>query len=148
MNTPAAVIFDNLSGFARECLSIADDACEKLAATTEKLKAAEARREPLVLTKVAAIEIPINRVAETVDRMISKDFVKRSNRTATIEGIKVANREELFAILEKFATVAICPVSTLHRDDDGESVEKSATDGSSDSEDVWTRSWREANAEA
>lgn len=149
MNSPAAVVYDNLSGFARECLSIADEAMAKLAATNLELEAVKAKKPEIVLTKVAADEIPLARVAATVDRMVKTDFVKRSNRSATIDGIRNASREQLFEILEKFASIAICPVSALNRDDDGEVVEKAAgkTTDASEEEDVWSRALREARDE-
>lgn len=154
MNSPAAVVFENLSSFARECLDIADDAVTKAAALDKELAAVKAR-EVLILTKVAAEKvstnppIPVLRVAGTVDRLVATDFVKRANRNATIEGIRNASREELFDILEKLASIAICPVSALSRDEDGVVVEKAAgktTDGSEE-EDVWSRALREARDE-
>ena len=154
MNSPADVVFENLSSFARECLDIADDAVTKNAALDRELAEVKAR-EVLILTKVAAEQIatsppiPITRVAGTVDRLVSTDFVKRANRNATIEGIRNASREELFDILEKLASIAICPVSSLNRDEDGDLVAKAAgkTADDSEEEDVWSRAWREAGDE-
>lgn len=153
MNSPAAVVFDSLSSFARECLDIADDAVTKAAALDKELAEAK-QREVLILTKVASAKaaaappILITRVAGTVDRLVATDFVKRANRNATIEGIRNASREELFDILEKLASIAICPVSSLNRDD-GVVVEKAAgkTTDASEEEDVWSRAWREAGDE-
>lgn len=150
MNSPAAVVYDNLSDFARECLGIADEAVTKLASAERELAAKQ--REALVLTKVAADEadIPLTRVAGVVDRMVGTGFVKRSNRNDTVVGIRNATRVELFAILEKLASIAVCPVSSLHGDDEGEEVEKAAgktTDGLSKSDSVWRRSLDEAAAE-
>jgi hypothetical protein len=107
------------------------------------------RRETLVLTKVAEQKpesnIPVARVAGTVDRLIKTAFVKRANRSATIDGIRNASREELFAILEKLASIAVCPVSAMQLDDDGDLVEKAGgiDDVDDEPEDVWTKSWRE-----
>lgn len=152
MNSPATVVYDNLSEFTRECLGIADEAVTKLAAVERQLEAAETKhREALVLTKVASDEeIPLVKVAGTVDRLIATGFVKRANRLDTITGIRSAPRHELFAILEKLASIAVCPVSSLHRDDDGEAVEKAAgktTDGSSKFDAVWNEAWEQAGAE-
>ena len=154
MNSPTAVVFDSLSSFARECLDIADEAVTKAAALDRELTAGKAR-EVLILTKVAsdkaaaAPPILITRAASTVDRLVATGFVKRANRNATIEGIRNASREEIFDILEKLASIAICPVSSLNRDDDGVVVEKAAgkTTDASEEEDVWSRALREARDE-
>ncbi len=152
MTSPAAVVFDNLSDFARECLSIADEAVSKSAALEKENQEIKAR-EALVLTKVAeakpATNLPVVRVAHTVDRLIKTAFVKRANRSATIDGIRNASREELFEILEKLAAIAICPVSAMQLDDDGDLVEKAGGSDAADDEpeDVWTKSWRETNEE-
>ncbi len=143
----AAVVFDHLSEFARECLGIADEAVSKAAALDVELQKSKA--ETLVLTKIAASEeIPVSRVEGTVDRLIKTAFVKRANRGATIEGIRHASREELFAILEKLASIAVCPVSSL-AGEDGELVEKAAgkTTDSSEEEDVWSTAWKQAKDE-
>jgi hypothetical protein len=154
VNSPAAVVFDSLSSFARECLDIADDAVTKAAALDKELAEAK-QREVLILTKVAsekaasAPPILLTRVVSTVDRLVATDFVKRANRNATIEGIRNASREELFDILEKLASIAICPVSSLNRGEDGVVVEKAAgkTTDDSEEEDVWSRALREARDE-
>lgn len=154
MNSPAAVVFENLSSFARECLDIADDAVTKVASLDKELADAK-EREVLILTKVAAETeaagkpIPITRIAGTVDRLVATDFVKRANRNATIEGLRNASRNELFDILEKLASIAVCPVSSLNWNDDGESVAKAAgkTTDASEEEDVWSRALREARDE-
>ncbi len=148
---PAAVVFDNLSEFARECIGIADDAMSKVAALEEELRISKSK-ETLILTKVAEDQqdrsIPLPRVARTVDRLIKTAFVKRANRAATIEGLQHASKEELFDILEKLASIAVCPVSIMQMEEDGEPVEKSAGQAAvSEDEDAWTKAWREAKAE-
>ena len=154
MNNPAAVVYDNLSGFAKECLAIADEALDKLAAVTEQLeKSKAAHQEALVLTKVAASDaLHLPRVAATVDRMVRTGFVTRANRNATINGLLGAPRSEIFEVLEKYASIAICPSNALSGDEDGEVVEKAAgqtdCEGMSKSDALWRNAWEQAKAES
>lgn len=149
----SAVIYDNLSVIARECVQIADEAFVKLAGVESELAEVRRRSDALVLTKVAAndAELPLDRVAATVNRLVATGFVKRSNRLDTISGIRSAPRAEIFAILEKLASIAVCPVHAIADGDDGEAIVKAAgqpADATSTIDDVWTAAWKQAKAQA
>lgn len=133
--------------YAQECLGLAEEAVSKSAALTEELQRKQSKQEELILTKVAK-QLPSQRVEKTVDRLIDTSFVKRANRKDAIEGIQSASREELFAILEKLASIAICPVTSI-LEEDGEVVEKAAGESAhaSDKDDVWSTTWKQVRAE-
>ncbi len=138
---PVNAVFDHTLGFAQECLGIAEDAMTKLAAVETKLRTAELTKE--------ATTLPTGRCVEVVDILIKKGFSKRTDRAKLIAGMQDAGVHGLLDILEKTASVAVCPTFAFVRED-GEPVEKAAgntTDPESKSDQVWRKSLDEAAAE-
>lgn len=144
MPTPIDTVYDGLLGYAQECLGLAEDSLSKLAAVEATL----AQHDALVLTKVAG-RPTLARSAEVADVLIKKGFAARGNRPNLIQGIMTSGPDDLLSLLEKTASVAICPAFALQGAEDGELVEKAAgkTVGLQGKDEIWRQALDEARAE-